>query len=205
MKSVRDDLLAALRKSKKALAAFEVMPQSHQKRWVEYVADAKKPETRARRIEKCVADLSKDGGKMSATGYSGTPLLQKLGIKDEHRIALLDAPRKLPEALAKVKATAASKVKPAAGRFNVIVLFADRRAALEQKFREASRALDAAGGLWVAWPKRASGVPTDLTEDVVREIALAAGLVHNKVCAIDDVWSGLRCVYRKKDRPPGSS
>lgn len=205
MTSARDDLLAALRKSKKAIVAFEVMPRSHQKRWVDYVAEAKKPETRARRIEKCVADLSKNGGKMSATGYSGTPLLQKLGIEDGHRIALLDAPGKLPEALAEVKAAAASKVKPGAGRFDVIVLFADRRAVLEQKFRVASRALDAAGGLWVAWPKRASGVPTDLTEDVVREIMLAAGLVDNKVCAIDEVWSGLRCVYRKKDRPPVAS
>jgi hypothetical protein len=176
------------------------MPPSHQRRWVEYVAEAKKAETRARRIEKCVQDLAKEQPASSA-GYSGTPLLQKLGIKDGHRVALLDAPRNLPEALAPVKASAVLKAKPGAGPFDVIVLFAERRAALEPKFREAARALDPAGGLWVAWPKRASGVPTDLTEDVVREVALAAGLVDNKVCAIDEVWSGLRCVYRVKDRP----
>ncbi len=83
----------------------------------------------------------------------------------------------------------------------VIVLFVDRRAELDRQFREAARSLDPGGGLWVAWPTRASGLPTDLTEDVAREIALAAGLVDNKVCAIDEIWSDLRCVYRVKDRP----
>jgi hypothetical protein len=175
------------------------MPPSHQRRWVEYVAEAKKPETRARRIQKCVQDLSKEKPPSSSAGYSGTPLLQKLGIKDEQRVALLEAPRALPDGLASMKA--ARKLKPGAGPFDVIVLFADKRAELERRFREAARALDPAGGLWVAWPKRASGVPTDVTEDVVREVALAAGLVDNKVCAIDEVWSGLRCVYRVKDRP----
>ena len=204
MKSARDDLLAALRKSRKALAAFEGIPPSHQKRWLEYVAEAKQPETRARRIKKCMQDLSKDR-KARSTGYSGTPLLQKLGIKDGHRVALLEAPRKLPEALAAVRPIAESKVKPGVDPFDVIVLFADRKADLDRRFREAARCLDPAGGLWVAWPKRASGVPTDLTEDVVREIALAAGLVDNKVCAIDGIWSGLRCVYRVKDRPAGSA
>jgi len=199
MKSVRDDLLAGLRRSKKALAAFEAMPPSHQRRWVEYVAEAKKAETRARRIAKCVQDLATEQPRTSSAGYSGTPLLQKLGIKDGHRVALLDAPRKLPAPLASARAA----TRPGAGPLDVIVLFAERRAALERQFREAARALDAAGGLWVAWPKRASGVPTDLTEDVVREVALAAGLVDNKICAIDEVWSGLRCVYRLKDRPAG--
>jgi hypothetical protein len=170
------------------------------------VAEAKRPETRTRRIAECVADLTQGETKTkSATGYSGTPLLQKLGIKDGHRVALLDAPRKIPDALAAVKVTAASKATRGAGPFDVIVLFSDQRGVLERRFREAARALDPAGGLWVAWPKRASGVPTDITEDVVREIALTAGLVDNKVCAIDDVWSGLRCVYRKKDRPRRSS
>lgn len=201
MKSVRDDLLAALRKSRKTLAAFEGMPPSHQKRWFDYVAEAKKPETRTRRIEKCVQDLTKGEAKTTSAGYSGTPLLQKLGIKDGHRVALLEAPQKLPEDLTAVRAAAESKLKPGTGPFDVIVLFAGQHAVLEQKFREAARALDPAGGMWVAWPKRASGVPTDLTEDVVRAVALAAGLVDNKVCAIDEVWSGLRCVYRVKDRP----
>lgn len=197
MKSAREELLTALRKSKKALAAFEALPPSHQKRWVEHVAEAKKEETRARRIAKCVEDLSKGEKRDTSTGYSGTPLLQKLGIKDGRRVALLDAPRKLPVELAPVK----TRAKAGSAPFDVIVLFAERRAVLEQRFRDAARTLDPAGGLWVAWPKRASGVPTDITEDVVRGIALDVGLVDNKVCAIDETWSGLRCVYRLKDRP----
>lgn len=201
---VMDDLLSALRKAPKALAAFESMPPSHRKRWVTFVAEAKKPQTRARRIAKCVADVTRDEPKKkSASGHSGTPLVQKLAIKDGHRVAILGASRRFPDALAAVKATAASRVKRGAEPFDVIVLFSDRRRMLERRFAAAARALDPAGGLWVAWPKRASGIPTDVTEDVVREIALAAGLVDNKVCAIDEIWSGLRCVYRRKDRPTG--
>ncbi len=83
----------------------------------------------------------------------------------------------------------------------MIVFFTRRRAELERRFPGLRRALDPAGGLWIAWPKRASGLETDLTEDVVREIALAGGLVDNKVCAIDETWSGLRLVYRLRDRP----
>src|SRR5205823_1691817 len=82
---------------------------------------------------------------------------------------------------------------------DVIVLFAPARAALGRRFRPAARRLSPAGALWVAWPKKASGVPTDLTEDVVREVGLDAGLVDNKVCAIDEVWSGLRLVVRVRD------
>jgi len=83
----------------------------------------------------------------------------------------------------------------------VIVAFFLDRAALERRLPPLRSALDPAGGLWVAWPKGASGVPTDLTESAVRELGLAAGLVDNKVCAIDAVWSGLRLVYRLSDRP----
>ncbi|MEZ0284067.1 MAG: DUF3052 family protein [Thermoleophilia bacterium] len=83
---------------------------------------------------------------------------------------------------------------------DVVVLFARRRADLERRLPRAHAAIRPDGGIWVAWPKRASGVPTDLTEDVVREIGLAAGLVDNKVCAIDATWSGLRLVVRRRDR-----
>jgi hypothetical protein len=78
--------------------------------------------------------------------------------------------------------------------------FVERRA-LDRRFSVLARALDPAGGLWIVWPKRASGVATDLTENGVREVGLAAGLVDNKVCAVDEVWSGLRFVYRVADRP----
>jgi hypothetical protein len=79
-----------------------------------------------------------------------------------------------------------------------------RRSDLERRLPALAAALDPAGGLWVAWPKRASGVPTDMNENIVRELGLAAGLVDNKVCAIDEVWSGLRLVYRRRDRPATS-
>jgi hypothetical protein len=82
----------------------------------------------------------------------------------------------------------------------VIVVFCKQRSELERRLASLPTALDRAGGLWVAWPKRTSGVPTDLADGVVRELGLAAGLVDNKVCAIDQAWSGLRFVYRVADR-----
>lgn len=82
----------------------------------------------------------------------------------------------------------------------MIVFFVTRRAELDRRFAVLADALDDAGGLWIAWPKRTAGVATDLTEGVVREIGLAHGLVDNKVCAVDDIWSGLRFVYRRTDR-----
>jgi hypothetical protein len=88
----------------------------------------------------------------------------------------------------------------ARGRFDVVVSFHDRRAQLERRIPTLLRALDVDGGLWMAWPKRASGVPTDLTEDVQRAIWLPLGLVDTKVCAIDDVWSGLRLCWRRELR-----
>jgi hypothetical protein len=133
-------------------------------------------------------------------GYSTTPLRQKLGIKAGARVLLLSAPAEfegglggLPEG---VRITTRAGKEPA----QVIVLFCKDLKTLEARFEGARAALDEAGGLWVAWPKKASGVKTDLTEDVVRDLALAAGLVDNKVCAIDEVWSGLRLVVRVKDR-----
>jgi hypothetical protein len=87
-----------------------------------------------------------------------------------------------------------------AGPLDVIVFFVTRRTDLERRFERLAGALDPTGGLWIAWPKRASGVETDMTEDVARDIGVAHGLVDNKVCAIDDVWSGLRLVIRVKDR-----
>jgi hypothetical protein len=133
-------------------------------------------------------------------GYSGTPLPKKLGIKEGHAVAFPRAPAgfertlgKLPEGV-RVKQRAAAPV-------DVIVAFFTARAELERRFGRLASALDPDGGLWIAWPKRSSGVPTDMTEDVAREVALAHGLVDNKVCAIDDVWSGLRLVYRLEDRP----
>jgi hypothetical protein len=87
------------------------------------------------------------------------------------------------------------------GQFDIVVLFMTRLSELQRRFQAMVNHLDPSGGFWVAWPKKASGVPTDITEDRVRNVALPAGLVDNKVCAIDETWSGLRCVIRRENRP----
>ena len=96
--------------------------------------------------------------------------------------------------------TASASRRAPAGPLDVIVFFVTRRAELERRFERLEAAMTPAAGFWVAWPKRASGVETDMTEDVAREIALDRGLVDNKVCAIDETWSGLRLVRRLRDR-----
>ncbi len=137
-------------------------------------------------------------------GYSGTPLPKKLGIKEGHRVAVLNAPPDfdLTGGLLKDLPFDVELHKRLIGRqpFDVILFFPKDRRELEKRFAAIVNRLDPAGGFWVAWPKRASGVTTDLTEDVVRAIALDAGLVDNKVCAIDETWSGLRVVIRLRDR-----
>jgi hypothetical protein len=137
--------------------------------------------------------------KPSPAGYSGTPLPKKLGIKEGSRCAFLGAPPEFAEALGTLPAGVDVKTaaKPA---LDVIVLFTTSRADLAKRFPAAAKALAPTGGLWVAWPKKASGAATDLTEDVVRAVGLPTGLVDNKVCAIDATWSGLRFVLRLKDR-----
>ena len=132
-------------------------------------------------------------------GYSGTPLAKKLGIKEGHVVALLDAPDELESTLGGLPDDVRVR-RSARGRADVIVSFHTRRSHFERRLPVLLRAMDVDGGLWVAWPKRASGVETDMTEDVVREVALPIDLVDNKVCAIDDVWSGLRVVWRREVR-----
>jgi len=135
-------------------------------------------------------------------GYSGTPLPRKLGIKDGHAVALLEAPDGFAATLSPLPQGVALYTEFAAtSSYDIILFFTKSRAELQRRFKVLMKALDPDGGLWVAWPKRASGVATDVTEDVVRNIALAAGLVDNKVCAVDDTWSGLRLVVRLVDRP----
>ncbi|MEZ0229403.1 MAG: DUF3052 family protein [Planctomycetota bacterium] len=136
-------------------------------------------------------------------GYSGTPLPKKLGVKEGHRLALVSAPPGFEKTLGPVPAEVTKGLAKGAP-FDVIVWFVKERGALEAGFEEAKAKLDPSGGLWVSWPKKASGVKTDITEDVVREIALDRGLVDNKVCAIDETWSGLRLCVRLKDRPKPS-
>lgn len=134
-------------------------------------------------------------------GYSGTPLPKKLGIQDGHRVAILSPPREFQRTLGELPRAAALQVG-LAGRtaLDVVVLFVTRRAVLERQLPSIRRRMAPAAGLWVAWPKQASKVATDVTEDVVREVALPTGLVDNKVCAIDETWSGLRLVVRLEHR-----
>jgi len=135
------------------------------------------------------------GGTAGRTaGYSGTPLAKKLGIKEGDALGMLGAPEGfeipgLPPAV--------EVVREAQGPLDVIVSFHTERADLAQQFPALMKVLTKAGGLWIAWPKKASKVPTDITEDTVREVALPTGMVDNKVCAIDATWSGLRLVLRK--------
>lgn len=133
-------------------------------------------------------------------GYSGTPLPRKLGIKAGQRVAFLDAPEDFATTLGELP----DGVRPRAtlrGPLDLAVAFFFERAALERRLPRLIAALDPAGALWIAWPKRASRVPTDVTEDVVRELGLSAGVVDVKVCAIDATWSGLKLVIRVADRP----
>ena len=139
---------------------------------------------------------------MTATqaGYSGTPLPKKLGIKEGSRLALVAAPDGFAESTLQPLPDQVELRARARGPLDVIVFFTKARTDLERRFGKLAGALDPAGALWIAWPKRSSGVETDLTEDVLREVDLPQGLVDTKVCAIDDTWSGLRFVIRKENR-----
>jgi hypothetical protein len=132
-------------------------------------------------------------------GYSGTPLVRKLGIKPEARLGLIRAPEHFAALLGELPAGVAVRTR-VRGPLDVIVAFFVDRSELVRRLPTLMAALDQTGGLWIAWPKRSSGVSTDVTENVVRELGLAAGLVDNKICAIDETWSGLRLVYRLRDR-----
>jgi hypothetical protein len=132
-------------------------------------------------------------------GYSGTPLPTKLGIKEGHTVATLSEPDGFGATLGPLPA-GADLVHDLRGHRDVVVAFFTARAALEKRLAALTKAIFPDGGLWIAWPKKASKVPTDITEDVVRAVALPTGLVDNKVCAIDDVWSGLRLVVRRENR-----
>ena len=133
-------------------------------------------------------------------GYSKTPLARKLGIKAGAKVWLINASPAFLSLLEPLPARVAIRRNRPAARCDVIVLFVDDRSTLTRRMAETARRLGQAGGLWIAWPKRDSGMQTNLTEDIVRAIGLDGGLVDNKVCAIDDTWSGLRFVVRLKDR-----
>ena len=131
-------------------------------------------------------------------GYSKKSLVEKLGIKDGFAVAILGAPENYAATLGKLPSgVQANKLK---GPLDFIQFFSSRGSHLDEQFPKLKAALSANGMLWISWPKVSSGVPTDLTENAVREIGLRNGLVDVKVCAVDEVWSGLKFVYRIKDR-----
>lgn len=131
-------------------------------------------------------------------GYSGTPLEKKLGIKDGLRVCFVNAPDNFDQDLdlpSDIRVSFA-KAKP----LDLILLFSKSEAKLQRDFAVWAQKLCANGMIWICWPKKASGVATDVNENIVRRIGLAAGLVDVKICAVNDVWSGLKFVYRLKDR-----
>ena len=132
-------------------------------------------------------------------GYSGTPLPIKLGIKEGFRAALVHAPDDVRTQL-RAALSGCEVARDACGALDFAMVFTESRAELAKEFKRVAKELAPAGMLWVSWPKKTSGVKTDLNENVVREIGLGAGLVDVKVCAVTDVWSGLKFVRRLKDR-----
>ena len=132
---------------------------------------------------------------------ASSPLPRKLGIAPGHRVLVLGASEGFVEDALAEMPERVTVGRRARGSADVIVAFHRRRRELARAMPRLRERMEPAAGLWIAWPKRASGVDTDLTEDVVRELALANRLVDNKVCAIDETWSGLRLVIRLRDRP----
>jgi hypothetical protein len=139
--------------------------------------------------------------KPSPAPYSGTPLHRKLGIKPGHAVAVLGAPPGFADGLAAAAGVDVAENLDGTGPLDVIVTFVRWRGELETQLPGLRRRMAPACGLWIAWPKRAAKVPTDMTEHVMRKVALPTGLVDNKVCAIDEVWTGMRLVIRRELRP----
>ena len=135
---------------------------------------------------------------MSPTaGYSGTPLAKKLGLKPDFRVMFVDLPA---DVRAELKDALAQTRNSKAGPLDFCMVFTKSAAVLMKEFARLAPQLAPAGMLWISWPKKTSGVAADLDENIVRKIGLAAGLVDVKVCAVSEVWSGLKFVIRVKDR-----
>ncbi len=132
-------------------------------------------------------------------GYSGTPLPKKLGIVAGSRIFLSDAPKNYLDLVAPLP-EGVRVVRKIDGETDIVHIFSTERARLKSALRDSLGKLRQDGSIWVSWPKKSSKVPTDITEGTIREVALPMGLVDIKVCAVDEVWSGLKLVLRKKNR-----
>lgn len=133
-------------------------------------------------------------------GYSGTPLVKKLGFKEGFRAALVNSPKNFQNELGPLPANVKLLGEPLPKKLDLVILFVESQQQLNKGLSKLKQKLAESGMLWIAWPKKASGVATDLSDSSVRHIGLEAGLVDVKVCAINEVWSGLKFVYRLKDR-----
>lgn len=135
---------------------------------------------------------------MATAGYSGTPLAKKLGFKPGTRAAFLDAPEELDGLLGELEGVTVTR--SLRGHADIVLCFVTARRELERRAGRLREAIAPDGMVWVCWPKRASKVPTDMTEDVVRDVLLPTGLVDVKVAAVDETWSGLKLVVRRELR-----
>ena len=132
-------------------------------------------------------------------GYSGTPLAKKLGIKEGSRMFLLNAPENYLDLVAPLPA-GVQVAAQITSHTDIVHTFSTKKEELSQALHTCLKRMRPDGMIWVSWPKKSSKVPTDITEDTIREVALPLGLVDIKVCAVDDVWSGLKLVIRKENR-----
>jgi hypothetical protein len=137
---------------------------------------------------------------IAMVGYSGTVLVKKLGIKEDFRVGFVNSPKGFEKELKPLPNNVKIMVEHLSKPLDLIILFADSERALNKAFSNLAQKLKPNGMLWIAWPKKSSGVPTDLSFDNVQQIGLRAGMVDVKICAVNDMWSGLKFVYRLKDR-----
>ena len=132
-------------------------------------------------------------------GYSGKPLAMKLGLRDGQRVWFDAMPESVADEIGDYALDLIPIAEPAQG-IDAAHVFVTERAALERRLNQLRHQIAPAGQVWVSWPKQAAKVPTDITEDTIREVALPLGFVDTKVCAVDEVWSGLKLVIRKELR-----
>lgn len=132
-------------------------------------------------------------------GYSGTPLIKKLGIVEGMRLSVLNAPIEFWSEIGKVPEVEA--IGKPVSKMDFILYFVDNKKDLKREFKKLAKTIKKNGMIWISWPKKAAKVQTDLDEGIIREIGLATGLVDVKVCAVTEKWSGLKFVIRLKDRP----
>jgi DUF3052 family protein len=132
-------------------------------------------------------------------GYSGTPLFQKLGIKPDTTVLVINPPNNYRKLLGQLPSRA-HLIDHAPIAVDFVHLFTARREQLQTELNRLRKKLSDTGTIWVSWPKKSAGLPTDVTEDTIREVALPLGLVDTKVCAVDEIWSGLKLMVRRENR-----